>query len=162
MSDREAQPVPPPPLDPRETSARNGGDAGDLSWQPGAPPGYPPYSPYSPYAPYPPPPPAPSPAPYYAGPMPPSTSGWAIASLACSILGIVGFPVLGSILGVIFGHIALGEIARAQGRLEGRGMAVAGLVIGYATIALGLLVALVVIIAMLASASANTLASALA
>jgi hypothetical protein len=76
-------------------------------------------------------------APTYPGPMAPSTSGWAIASLALSLAGIVPIlPVIGSLLGVIFGHIALGEIKRAQGRLEGRGMAVTGLVLGYVVLGL--------------------------
>lgn len=73
---------------------------------------------------------------YYAGPMPPATSGWAIASVVCAILGVVGIPVFGSILGVIFGHVALGEIRRADGRLVGRGAALAGLIIGYLALAL--------------------------
>lgn len=65
--------------------------------------------------------------------MPPSTNPWAIASLICSIVGI-------SILGIIFGHIALSEIKRANGWYTGRGMALAGLIIGYAGIALTILV----------------------
>lgn len=74
--------------------------------------------------------------PYYPGPMPPSTNPWAIASLICSIVGI-------SILGIIFGHIALGEIRRSNGWQVGRGMALAGLIIGYAEVALGLIFVLV-------------------
>ncbi|HEX9056253.1 MAG TPA: DUF4190 domain-containing protein [Ktedonobacterales bacterium] len=103
---------------------------------PGAPPmGQPPYYGYG----------------VYPGPMAASTSGWAIASLACSIASWVIVPILGAIAGVIFGHIALNEIKNAQGRVEGRGMAIAGLVIGYAHIAVGLCVAAFIIIAILAS-----------
>lgn len=70
--------------------------------------------------------------PYYPGPMAPSTNPWAIASLICSVVGV-------SILGVIFGHIALSEIKRSNGWQEGHGMALAGLIIGYVEIGLGLL-----------------------
>lgn len=65
--------------------------------------------------------------------MAPSTNPWAIASLICSLVGI-------AILGVIFGHIALGEIKRSNGWQTGYGMALAGLIIGYAEIALGLVI----------------------
>lgn len=81
-------------------------------------------------------------APGYAGPMLPATSGWAIASLICSIAGWLGFWFVGHLLGVIFGHLALREIAASEGRIEGRGLATAGLVVGY--IGLGLTVLCVV------------------
>ncbi len=58
-----------------------------------------------------------------------STSGWAIASLVCSLLGF-------SLLGVIFGHIALNQINRANGQMQGRGLAIAGLILGYIPLAL--------------------------
>jgi hypothetical protein len=58
------------------------------------------------------------------------TNGLAIASL---VLGIVWVFWLGSILAVIFGHIALGQIKRSG--QSGKGMAVAGLVLGYIGIA---------------------------
>jgi hypothetical protein len=68
--------------------------------------------------------------------MAPPTSGWAIASLVCAIGAWVILPIVGAIAGVICGHVALGEIKRAEGRLEGRGMAIAGLVVSYAQFAL--------------------------
>jgi hypothetical protein len=67
-----------------------------------------------------------------------STSYWAIASVACAIANWFLIPVIGAILGVIFGHIALNEISSSQGQVEGRSMALAGLIIGYASLALGL------------------------
>jgi hypothetical protein len=57
---------------------------------------------------------------------PQHTSGLAIASLVCSI---VCFPV--NIAGIICGHLALSEIKKSAGRIGGRGLAIAGLVIGY-------------------------------
>lgn len=83
-------------------------------------------------------PPYPIYRPHYPGPMPPSTNPWAIASLICSIVGI-------AILGIIFGHIALSEIKRSNGWQEGRGMALAGLIIGYIEIGLTVLVLIVVL-----------------
>lgn len=101
------------------------------------PPPYPPppygyygaYPYYTPYSPYPPPP-------FYPGPMATATSGWAIASLIVALAGSLVVPVIGSLLGAIFGHIALDEINRSQGRLTGRGLAIAGIVVGYVFTAL--------------------------
>jgi type IV pilus assembly protein PilA len=82
-----------------------------------------------------------SPAVIAAGNIP--TSGKAIASLVC---GIVGFVFLGSIAAVILGHMALAEIRKSAGRLGGAGIATAGLVLGYIGIAtIPLIVAAIVI-----------------
>lgn len=56
------------------------------------------------------------------------TNGLAIASL---VLGIVWVYWIGSILAVIFGHVAMRQFRNEPGRYTGRGMAVAGLVLGY-------------------------------
>lgn len=54
----------------------------------------------------------------------PKTNGLAIAAFVCPLVLCVLFP-----LGIIFGHIALSQIARTgEG---GRGLAIAGLVISY-------------------------------
>ena len=57
----------------------------------------------------------------------PRTSGLAIASLVLGILVLCG---IGSLLATIFGAVSLGQIARSNGTLTGKGMAVAGLVLG--------------------------------
>jgi len=78
-----------------------------------------------------------SPTPYHAAP---PTSGLAIASLVCGIVGLVAcmmFPGVVSIAAVICGHLALSRIRNSPVPVAGRGMAVAGLATGYA--ALGLL-----------------------
>ncbi len=103
--------------------------------------GVPYYSPVQPSG-----PPA-SPVPYYAPapltPAPyqpsvvlaiaaPPSSGSATAALVFGIIGImVGYCLLGipCILAVVFGHIGL--IQTRDGQRSGRGMAVAGLVLGY-------------------------------
>ena len=64
------------------------------------------------------------------------TSGLAITSLILSILGLICFSILTAIPGVICGHIALSKIKNSGGSLTGRGLAIAGLVIGYIGIVL--------------------------
>ncbi len=59
------------------------------------------------------------------------TSGMAIASLIFGILFL--FPL--NILAIIFGHISLSQIKKSAGRLGGKGLAIAGLVLGYLGIA---------------------------
>jgi len=75
--------------------------------------------------------------------MAPGTSGYAIASLICSLLGYIGVFGFGPLLGIIFGHLALREIDRSHGALQGRGIAQAGLILGY--IALGLVLLMIII-----------------
>jgi hypothetical protein len=57
----------------------------------------------------------------------PTTCGLAIASL---VLGIVWLGGIGALLAVVFGFLALRQIGRSQGRLSGKGLAIAGLVLG--------------------------------
>ncbi len=80
----------------------------------------------------------------------PKTSGLAIASLVLGILGLVLLLVclgpLFAIPGVICGHLAYSRIKRSGGTMTGNGMALAGLITGYLTIALG-----VVLIPMMAA-----------
>jgi type IV pilus assembly protein PilA len=74
---------------------------------------------------------------------PPQTSGKAIVSLICGLFFLF-FPV--SIVAIVFGHLSLSEIRKSAGRLTGSGLAIAGLVLGYA----GLAVIPVLIIAAIA------------
>lgn len=70
-----------------------------------------------------------------AVPMPPApTSGLAIASLVCGIMGLVTCLFLPGIPAVICGHMALNRIADPSVRLQGRGMAIAGLIMGYVSL----------------------------
>ena len=59
---------------------------------------------------------------------PAQTSGKAVASL---VLGLLFFVPFAFIAAIVFGHIALSEIKKSAGRLQGEGMAIAGLVLGY-------------------------------
>lgn len=72
----------------------------------------------------------------YAAPMATGTNGLAIASLICAFI----IPIVG----VILGHIALNQIK--QTGQEGRGLAIAGLAIGYSLIGLGLIIACIYIV----------------
>jgi type IV pilus assembly protein PilA len=64
---------------------------------------------------------------------PAETSGKAIISLIC---GLFFFFFPASIVAIIFGHLSLSEIKKSAGRLGGQGLAVAGLVLGYAGVAI--------------------------
>jgi len=61
------------------------------------------------------------------------TSGKAIGSLICGLLFFIFPAALGAI---VMGHLALSDIRKSAGRLKGHGMAVAGLVLGYAGVAI--------------------------
>jgi type IV pilus assembly protein PilA len=63
---------------------------------------------------------------------PATTSTKAILSLVSGLL-IFAFPF--SIVAVVLGHLSLSEIRKSAGRLTGQGLAIAGLVLGYAGIA---------------------------
>jgi hypothetical protein len=69
---------------------------------------------------------------------PARTSTMAIISLIGGIAGLSVLPVLASIVAVITGHMAKGEIRNSGGMVTGDGLATAGLILGY--IGLGLTV----------------------
>ena len=66
------------------------------------------------------------------------TSAMAIVSLVSGIIGWTILPGLGSIVAIIMGHIAKGEIRRGMGQITGDGLATFGLLLGYAQIILAL------------------------
>jgi hypothetical protein len=128
-------PYPPSPGAPQYPGAPPYPPAGPPPYPPAGPPPYPPSGP----PPYPP----SGPPPYPGGPpagypqagwqgapgwvAPAATSGLAVASLVLAILWLGGF---GSVLGVIFGIVALSQIGKSQGRKEGKGVAIAGIAVG--------------------------------
>ena len=73
---------------------------------------------------------------------PPRNNQFAMASM---VLAISWVFFIGSILGVIFGHLAMQQIAESEGREVGRGNAMIGLIVGHAGLACGLLALLVVL-----------------
>jgi hypothetical protein len=73
------------------------------------------------------------------------TNGFAIASLACG-LGQFAIGPLATIPAIVFGHMARGQIRRSGE--QGAGLALAGLVLGWGAVILGIiLVALLVVVA---------------
>jgi len=98
---------------------------------------------------HPPPPPPPPPPPHqppyqqpYQAPATPTVDGLAIASL---VLGIIWIYWIGSILAVIFAAVAIKRINASQGWRTGKGMAIAGLVLGL--VGIGTLTLVVIIAA---------------
>lgn len=63
----------------------------------------------------------------YGYPQPRNTNGFAIAALVCSLVGIL-LAFIGPVLGVVFGIVGLRQTARPGE--AGRGLAIAGIVIG--------------------------------
>jgi len=58
------------------------------------------------------------------------TSGMAVAALVCSLCGIIPFlGLLMALLGIIFGGVGIAQTGKDP-YLGGRGMAIAGLVLG--------------------------------
>ncbi|MEA2349054.1 MAG: hypothetical protein QOG62_2841 [Thermoleophilaceae bacterium] len=91
---------------------------------------------------------APPPPGGYGGPPPggygaqPKNSTLAIVSLVTGIIGILpccwGFFLFG-LVGLITGFIAKGQIEGSNGAQTGRGMAVAGMILGGVAVALGII-----------------------
>ena len=70
------------------------------------------------------------------------TNGMAIASLICAIGGVffLGIP---SILGIVFGFVSRSQIQRSNGTQTGNGLALAGIIVGFCVVAVGILILIV-------------------
>jgi hypothetical protein len=138
-----AMPPPPPP----------GGTPPPPGYPPTAPPPVPAPQAYPPQPAYPVQQPVPAPGPGYppqpgygygyASPYPqaPRNEPLAIAGLVCGIASIpllvaCGLGIVGGVLGIVFGLIAMRRIRDANGALTGRGMALAGAICGGVGVAL--------------------------
>jgi hypothetical protein len=78
--------------------------------------------------------------PYAPGRPAPATNGMAVASL---VLGIIWLFWVGSILAVVFGYVGKGQIDRSGGTQSGRGLAIAGITLGW--VGVGFLVLTIVL-----------------
>ena len=67
------------------------------------------------------------------------TSTLAIISLVAGILGWTFAPWIGSLVAIITGHMARSEIRRDPDTVEGDGLAIAGIILGWAMIIITLL-----------------------
>jgi hypothetical protein len=150
---QESPPQGPPPQGPPAESPPADSPRPSDPWTQPTPAPPPPGSPTGPPPPYPPPAaPPPSGTGYqYAAPAttypsgytpdygPPKTNGLAIVSLIFGIAQFVVCPVVGWIVAIITGHIALGQIKRNPSREGGKGLARAGTILGYVGAALTVL-----------------------
>jgi Domain of unknown function (DUF4190) len=66
----------------------------------------------------------------------PKTNGLAIASLILSILSLAG---IGSIAGIVMGFVSRTQIRQSHGTQRGAGLGLAGIIVGFVTLALVLL-----------------------
>jgi hypothetical protein len=66
----------------------------------------------------------------------PKTNGLAIASLVLSIVSLVG---IGSIVGIVLGFVSRAQIRQSHGTQRGAGLGLAGIIVGFVTLALVLL-----------------------
>ena len=66
--------------------------------------------------------------------------------MVSGLLGWTFVPWIGSLVAVITGHMARAEIRREPDRVEGDGMAVAGLVLGYAMLVLSVIGLLLIVL----------------
>jgi len=74
------------------------------------------------------------------------TSPLAIVSLVSGILGWTLLPWLGSIVAIITGHMARSEIRANPATKDGDGLALAGLIMGWAMVVLSILTILVIML----------------
>lgn len=84
--------------------------------------------------------------------VPPQTSILAVVALVAGILGLFFF---GSLVAVICGHIARGQIRESNGQQVGDGMALAGLILGYVGLALTILFIIFVMVVGVGAALAS-------
>ncbi|HEU5088439.1 MAG TPA: DUF4190 domain-containing protein, partial [Roseiflexaceae bacterium] len=74
------------------------------------------------------------------------TNTTAIVSLVFGILGWTFLPFIGAIVAIVAGHMARREMNRTEGQVSGKGLATAGLVLGYLEIGLAVLGCIVFVI----------------
>ena len=70
----------------------------------------------------------------------------AVASLIAGIFSWILMPFIAGVVAVICGHMARGEIKRSNGTLEGDGLAIAGLVLGWINVVLCVLAVAAVVL----------------
>jgi uncharacterized protein DUF4190 len=81
------------------------------------------------------------------------TEGYAVASVACGVVGLFAAPIVGPVLAIVFGNRARDRMARDPA-LEGAGLARAGTTLGWVGVAISAIV-LVVGIALMSSLASH-------
>lgn len=94
------------------------------------------------------------PGPYYDQGPAQRTSGMAIAALVCGIAGLMMIP-FASIAAIVLGHVSLSSVKRTgEG---GRGLALAGLILGYVvTVGAILIIAFIIIVGVASDVGTST------
>ncbi|MEG2803163.1 DUF4190 domain-containing protein [Stenotrophomonas sp.] len=62
------------------------------------------------------------------------TSALAVVSLVMGIVGWTVLPFIGSVVAIVTGHMARADIRRQPQALEGDGLALAGLILGWVAV----------------------------
>jgi hypothetical protein len=78
--------------------------------------------------------------PVYVAPGGASTNGLAIASFVCSI---IGFLLITLVLAIVLGFVARSQIRNSRGQQKGDGLAIAGIIIGFAWLAFYVLLTII-------------------
>jgi hypothetical protein len=128
--------APPPPPPPSHWAAPSTAEAPPSSLPP---PASPPYAP-------------PSYPHQYGSPPAETTNALAVVSL---VLGIFWLFWVGSILAVIFGYVGKGQVDRSGGTQSGRGLAIAGITLGWVGIGFLVLTIVLAIIAALTDSGSS-------
>lgn len=81
---------------------------------------------------------------FSAPPIGPTSSS--VKAIVSFVFGLLALFTPAAIVAVILGHLSLSEIKKSGGRLSGRGLAIAGLVLGYLGTALGVLLVPIIIV----------------
>jgi hypothetical protein len=79
--------------------------------------------------------------------------GAATVSLVFGILAYFLLPGIGALVAIICGHVGIAQIKESNGAMKGKGLAIAGLVMGYVQIACIAIFALILILASTAGTS---------
>lgn len=79
----------------------------------------------------------------------PQTDDKAVISLVLGILSLVSFSIFAGIPAIIVGKMSRDNIRASSGRLTGEGMATAGIVMGWISVGLAILILLVIILMVL-------------
>lgn len=66
-------------------------------------------------------------------------SGKAVLCLGFGLLGWVGLVLVGPVVAIFAGHVAIGEISRSHGRITGGRFATIGLIFAYTQLSLEIL-----------------------
>lgn len=137
MSTNQPPPYPDGSLPPTPPAYGEGATPPSEGYPPPTSGGYPPAGGYPPPGSYP-----PAPGGYGGAPQGNKKALWSmIVGIASLVLGLFcGLLIVGSIVAIVLGFIARGEIKRSQGAQTGAGQALTGIITGFVLIALFVLV----------------------